>query len=678
MVLYRSALEDSSLFWCIVLYASATLTASSFFIFSIIFPKGKMPCFKSWLITILLNIFIFLLVIFPNLIIKGVVLIPGEEKEITWGSLYPIYFLYISSFFLVGLIILFNKYRKERGIIRNQIKFVFLGYLIGSNLAMVTNMMMVSWGDFRLNWLGQVLSVFMVAFTVYAIITHQLMDIKFVLRRSTIYFLSFSITIILALLLRYLFSFIFPDFSLQYSFIRDSLVLVFALYIYPFISDHSYRFANKYFFTSLYKPQEVISEISDKLRSTLDLKLIYKNISHSLMRVFRSEAFAIILYNNKTKEFDIAYNKNFLFYKNEKIKFNHKFQRYFAKKGRTISVDILKETHYNEYEHCIDILKENEVVLISPLNIKKKVLGYMLLGQKESGGMYNEDDVRVLDVVSAQAAVAIDNSLLYEEVRNFNLKLGGEVEKATRDLKKANAQLKKLDEAKSDFISIASHQLRTPLTVIKGYISMILDGNFGHLSKKINEPLSRVYDSNERLITLVEDLLSISRIESGRLQYVFEENNLKEVVDSVFLELKNNADKKGIDLIYDFEDKKEYKAKIDPAKLRQTVMNLVDNAIKYTFEAKGNKGWVKIVLKEEKKNILFFVEDNGLGIAKEEMSNLFKKFSRGKGMFVVHTNGTGLGLYVAKEIVEAHSGKIWAESKGLNKGSRFCFRLAKA
>ena len=242
--------------------------------------------------------------------------------------------------------------------------------------------------------------------------------------------------------------------------------------------------------------------------------------------------------------------------------------------------------------------------------------------------------------------------------------------RATVELRAAHKKLKKLDKAKSEFISIASHQLRTPLTVIKGYISMMLEGNFGKLTKKVVSSLEKVYDSNERLIRLVENLLNISRIESGRLQLNFEIIQFEYLVSDVLEELSGNAKKKGLLLSYKLPRKPLPKVKVDEEKIRQVVMNLIDNAIKYT-----DKDRVTVSLKSLGQNIEFCISDNGIGIKKEDLPNLFKKFFRGSNTPLVHTEGIGLGLYVARQMIEAHGGRIWAESQGQEKGSRFCFLL---
>lgn len=257
-----------------------------------------------------------------------------------------------------------------------------------------------------------------------------------------------------------------------------------------------------------------------------------------------------------------------------------------------------------------------------------------------------------------------------EALEKLTVELEEKVERRTRNLKKANDQLKELDLAKSEFISIASHQLRTPLTVIKGYISMMLEGNFGDLNELETESLNKVFLSNERLIQLVENLLNISRIESGRMQFDFRETDMNKMIESVIDELSVNAKKKNLLLLYKPSAEPLPLIKMDDEKIRQVVINLIDNGIKYT-----KRGNVSVSLELRENKARFCVEDSGMGIRPEDKVNLFKKFFRGMGVSVIHTEGTGLGLYVARVMVEAHNGKIWVESEGGGKGSKFCFEL---
>jgi len=250
------------------------------------------------------------------------------------------------------------------------------------------------------------------------------------------------------------------------------------------------------------------------------------------------------------------------------------------------------------------------------------------------------------------------------------------LESLTNRLKTANVRLRRLDKAKSEFVSIASHQLRTPLTSIKGFISMVLDGSYGKLSRKVREPIKSVYNSNERLIRLVNDLLNISKIEAETIVLIPEKIAVGDLVESVVQELKLEARKKS--LIIKFKKPKRLpKTLLDKSKIRQVILNILDNAIKYT-----NQGHISVTIKQEdedgdkkEKRIIVSIADTGEGMTQKEIDSLFQSFSRGTAGSRLWTEGAGLGLYVAKKFVEMHNGKVWAESKGKKKGSTFHIEL---
>ena len=238
------------------------------------------------------------------------------------------------------------------------------------------------------------------------------------------------------------------------------------------------------------------------------------------------------------------------------------------------------------------------------------------------------------------------------------------------DLELTNQELKRLDEAKSDFISIASHQLRTPLSIIKGYISMMREGTYGKLTPKIVDPLHKVYVSNERLINLVSDLLDLSRMERGKMQYEFLPIRLGEVAEGIVLDFEKVAKDKGLAFEWNRGQVNDL-IKGDAGKLRQIVLNLVDNAIKYT-----QAGSISVALEAVAGNkVRFLVTDSGPGLTHEEAHALFQKFSRGQEESKSHTEGLGLGLYVAKLIASAHGGELNVTSPGKGKGSTFSLTL---
>ncbi len=234
----------------------------------------------------------------------------------------------------------------------------------------------------------------------------------------------------------------------------------------------------------------------------------------------------------------------------------------------------------------------------------------------------------------------------------------------------AYSELKRLDKAKSEFISIASHQLRTPLTAIKGYISMMREKSYGKPPEKMEKPLKNIYLSNERLIKLVNDLLNISRIEAGKIEIKLEKTSIENVIISVVEELENTAKEKNIYLRFEKPKKHLAEILVDREKIRQVIMNIIDNAIKYT-----KKGGVTIKSKIENLKFKIIVSDTGTGLTKYEISKMFESFSRGVAGTRLYTEGVGLGLYIARRFIEMHQGKIRAESKGKNKGSIFYIEL---
>jgi len=238
------------------------------------------------------------------------------------------------------------------------------------------------------------------------------------------------------------------------------------------------------------------------------------------------------------------------------------------------------------------------------------------------------------------------------------------------ELQRLYQEVNKLSKAKSEFISIASHQLRTPLTAIKGYISMVIEGAYGKLSEKQARPMENVYQSNERLIKLVNDLLNLSRLEAGKIEFKPEPILLENIISNIVEELKINAEKKGLYIKMLKPPASLPKLMIDRDKLRQVILNIIDNAIKYT-----QAGGITIALKQLDSWARITISDTGEGITKEEMGGLFQTFTRAGAGANLNSEGAGIGLYVAKKFVEMHKGKIWAESKGRGKGSTFYIEL---
>ncbi|MEX0869964.1 MAG: HAMP domain-containing sensor histidine kinase [Candidatus Spechtbacterales bacterium] len=229
---------------------------------------------------------------------------------------------------------------------------------------------------------------------------------------------------------------------------------------------------------------------------------------------------------------------------------------------------------------------------------------------------------------------------------------------------------KNASDTKSKFLSVAAHQLRTPLSAMKWTFNMLLDGDLGELKEEQIEVIKQSNEMNERMIATINDLLNVSRMESGRLEYRFQEVDLVQIIKEVFREEEVRARKRNINLIFEELADNLPPLNADPEKLLMVVSNLIDNAIKYTPDGQT----VKVKLEKRDDYIQFSVQDEGIGIPKELFPKLFTRFSRGENAMRLHTTGTGLGLFIAKNIIERHGGKIWAESEE-GKGSVFFFTL---
>ncbi len=229
---------------------------------------------------------------------------------------------------------------------------------------------------------------------------------------------------------------------------------------------------------------------------------------------------------------------------------------------------------------------------------------------------------------------------------------------------------KLIERMKTEFVSLAAHQLRTPLSAIKWTTRMVLDEELGKINKEQREFLEDSYNSNERMITLINDLLNVARIEEGRYLYKMTLANIGELAKSVVDSYKKEAKRRGLKVEFKKPKKELAAVMIDVEKMQIAIDNLVRNAIRYTLR----NGKVIVSLKCGKKEIEFSVKDSGVGIPRQQQKRVFTKFFRGVNVIRMETEGTGLGLYITKNIIEAHRGKIWFES-GPGKGTTFYFTL---
>ncbi|MFH1565909.1 MAG: GAF domain-containing sensor histidine kinase [bacterium] len=313
------------------------------------------------------------------------------------------------------------------------------------------------------------------------------------------------------------------------------------------------------------------------------------------------------------------------------------------------------------YDILVSYVEEKEAIkLQEKLNIQTSILfplvfanqkfGILVLCMDKHVGFLSRTQSETLKELIGVVSIAIERAQIY------------------MDLKEANTRLKALDKLKDDFVSLVSHELRTPLTAIKGYAWLMVNKKQDVEKQKVY--MDRIYTSTERLIHLVNNMLDVSRIETGRMEFKSEKMDLAKLACAVKEEISARATQKGIEIKVLAD--KGFFVKGDIEKLREVLLNLVGNALKFTPQG----GKVRIEFTQEEKFVKCSVIDTGVGIKKEDLSKLFSKFGRLNNSFssMSEIPGTGLGLFICKKIVEQLKGKIWVESE-FGHGSKFIFLL---
>lgn len=310
-------------------------------------------------------------------------------------------------------------------------------------------------------------------------------------------------------------------------------------------------------------------------------------------------------------------------------------------------------------------------LVLYPIVFGNATFGVLIISLDKHVGDLSRAEREALHELIGVVGIAIDRVKLYSE------------------LKEANEKLKALDKLKDEFVSVASHELRTPMTAIKSYLWMALAGKGGAITEKQRYYLDRAYSSTDRLIKLVNDMLNISRIESGRMTYDMEKVDLSQLINDVIADVKPRADELGVSIVYDtrYTIHDTIPAVLaDADKIKEVLFNLVGNSLKFT--QKG--GSITIILKKVQNNpisprfggsstlVECSVLDTGVGISAEDMDKLFQKFGLIPGSYTINKTdqqGTGLGLFITKSIIEAHGGTISAYSPGVGKGAKFSFTV---
>ena len=350
-----------------------------------------------------------------------------------------------------------------------------------------------------------------------------------------------------------------------------------------------------------------------------------------------------------------------------------------------IAKDLSNAHERQNFFQLSENMKRIEASLCLPMVISSKLIGIIVLGSKMSGDAYTNEDLTLLNTLSKQAAIAVDNARLYKEVQDFSQTLQDKVDEQTKEIrgqkekiekayaieKHAHEELKQLDEAKTQFMLVTQHHLRTPLSVNMGFLDLLLKNHYGKLSAKIKRIVLRLSDSTLKEIKVVNELLDVSSYQLGKeIMHLEPEVDIEALLEETLKDLRVEAEKKGIYLKFENQGSVP-NISADKTRLKLALTNIIDNCVKYT-----KAGGVTVTLKTEDDKLLILVKDTGIGISKELISSLFNKtFRRGEQAQKMFAVGKGVGLFLSGKIIESHRGRIWAESAGEDKGSAFYIEL---
>lgn len=419
--------------------------------------------------------------------------------------------------------------------------------------------------------------------------------------------------------------------------------------------------------TGLYALQKISKSIS----TTLEENQIFNIIENSNIEGLGFEKACGFIWNDKTRGFVVHLNIGYLRDEIEAIQVNINNTKEsllsIIQQKKAVSTISLKDT---ALEDKIKEVFKIAYFVVSPIILKEGDTGFLFVGTENTDIAISEGDEELITILANQIGQALENAKLFDKTWKAQQELGKKVEERTHELQIALDEVKIISKRKSDFISAVSHELRTPLTSIKGYASILLAGKLGELPEDVRLRLEKINRHSDELTHLVNDLLDISRIESGRIIMRLEPQDLNNVIAGIEDLFSGQFKEKQIE----FHTQVEKDAAViiaDISQIKRVFINLIGNAIKFIPEKNAK---IKINVRKSKGKAQIDISDNGCGIPDEAKERIFEEFYRVENPINEQVKGTGLGLALVKHIIEAHGGKIWVTNQ-IEQGSTFSWTL---
>ena len=596
-----------------------------------------------------------------SLVVAGVEL-QGNVYAIIFGPLAWLYAMLLVAQ-LVAVIWFFSIGVKTiSGRKHAQIKVIWQSLIIAVPVLMITQFIAPAiTGSFEITDLGILIMVLPVISLYLSVIRHGLFDVRLAVVRSVTYTLVLMTLAGVYLGLAFAFSAVFSNNLFSPTQITSNIAISLLLaFIFQPVKRFFDKVTNKVFYKDNYNTDDFFARLNKTLSFTTDLRGLFERVSYEIGNTLKAEQVFFFIYTNADGNYISAgTEKHHHLPKHDAVLIEE------ASKGKDI---IISASSLNVNDPIRRMMISHRIELVLPLMQDDAVIGYLCLGDHLTSG-YTNRDIKALNTLSDELIIAIQNALAVHEIRELNATLQQRITNATKELRSKNAILLHLDKIKDEFISMASHQLRTPLTSVKGYLSMVIEGDAGKITASQKQLLDQAFMSSENMVHLINDFLNVSRIQAGKFIIDKSPVDLSLLVEQEINSLRPNAEARGMKFEYNKPEKFPI-IDLDDGKTRQVVMNFADNAIYYSHD----NSKITISLSVEGDEAVFTVKDTGIGVPTKEREHLFSKFYRASNAKVQRPDGTGVGIFLAKRVISEQGGEIIFESVE-GKGSTFGFRI---
>jgi len=653
-MLRRSPDEATAVFWEIVIHTGVIALPAFYYHFVLIFLESTTRHRTSLLVVYALAL------LFSIINLSGSSLFMSGVKSTYWGwapatgLLYTPFFVYFNCFLIYGLLHLVRTYNDVGSSFRrNRATLILLGTLVSLiggliDFARFILARFVPAADLVYP-LGIPANMVFALMLGTSIVRYRLFDVNVVVKKGAIYLLLWGVlTSVLVAAEQY------ADWDeLNPLWVILPLGFVMTMLVSP-LGQRLEERIERVMFSRRRGCYETLLDLSKRMGSILDFGRLMETLVHGLVRGVPLTHCVLMIYDAERSAF-VVYREDATVGEGVgavAIRGDSRIVQWLNQTGRVLVKEEVKlnpeiATYFETAEGELDAIK---ATLIVPLKIESKLTGILLVGEKLSGDIFDDQELEVLAVLANQVAISLENARLYEE------------------LSESNAQLMQASRLKSQFLASMSHELRTPLNSIIGFSKVLLNRFDGELTERQETYIRSVHNSGAHLLQLINGILDFSRIEAGKLEMISEELDLHELIDECI--------ESSIPLARGKQMKLEKNVPLelpplsgDRTKVKQILLNLLSNAIKFTAQ-----GRVLVSVVAEPDAIRVSVADTGIGIREDDLAHLFEPFQQLDNPVARSAGGTGLGLAISKKFVELHGGRIWAESRE-NQGSTFHFTL---